>query len=121
MIQGTPRSTARRTRVLAALLAAGASVLEAAPATLATGAEAGPATTAWLDGNAGRAARELEGRRDRASALNRGVALVYAGDAATAERELLALRAREPNWTPALRWLARAQAASGSPEHETTQ
>jgi hypothetical protein len=121
MTKRTAWSTARRARTLAALLVAGATALgAAAPATSTVDAEAGAAATAWLDGDAGRAARELEGRLDRASALNRGVALVYAGDAATAERELAALRAREPKWTPALRWLARAQAASGSPQRETT-
>ena len=52
--------------------------------------------------------------------LNRGVALLYAGDVAAAERELLALRAREPRFTPALRWLARAQAKAGDPGLEAT-
>jgi len=77
-------------------------------------------SAAWLAGDAARAARELEARGDRLSVLNRGVALLYAGDAAAAERELAALRAREKSWTPALRWLARARAARGSPERDAT-
>ncbi len=60
--------------------------------------------------------RRLEQAADRTGVLNRSVALLYSGDAAGAERELLQLGAREPRWTPALRWLARARAASGSPE-----
>lgn len=75
-----------------------------------------PGAAAWLEGDAARAAEELSGAGDRTSALNRGIALLYAGDAATAEHELRALRAAAPRWTPALRWLARAQAENKSPE-----
>ena len=52
--------------------------------------------------------------------LNRAVALLYAGEALTAERELLALRGREPRWVPALRWLARAQERTGDPATDAT-
>jgi tetratricopeptide (TPR) repeat protein len=79
-----------------------------------------PGVMAWLEGDAGRAADELSGRTDRDGALNHAVALLYAGHASAAESELLALRAREPGFFPALRWLARAQAATGSPDRETT-
>jgi len=105
--------------LLGALGAAGTAAAGGAPAA-ARPAESAPATQAWLEGDAARAARELEGQTDREGVLNRGVALLYAGDAATAERELSALYAREPGWTPALRWLARARAASGSPERDAT-
>ena len=79
-----------------------------------------PAAQAWLAGDAAEAARRLEGAVDRVSVLNRGVALVYAGDASGAESELQRLVDREPAWTPALRWLARARAAAGSREWKAT-
>jgi hypothetical protein len=75
---------------------------------------------AWLAGDAAGAAAELQSRTDREGVLNRGVALLYAGDVAAAERELVGLRAREPRFTPALRWLARAQAKAGDPALEAT-
>jgi tetratricopeptide (TPR) repeat protein len=74
----------------------------------------------WLEGHAAEAARELAGRTDREGILNRGVALLYAGAAGAAEEELAALREREPGWTPALRWLARAREAAGHPLFEET-
>jgi hypothetical protein len=83
-------------------------------------AEAQAATAAWLEGDAAQAALELGSRTDREGVLNRAVALLYAGDAASAERELAALSAREPRWTPALRWLARARAEAESPALEET-
>ena len=79
-----------------------------------------PAAQAWLAGDAAEAARRLEGAVDRVSVLNRGVALVYAGDAGSAESELQRPVDREPAWTPALRWLARARAAASSPTLEET-
>jgi tetratricopeptide (TPR) repeat protein len=103
-------------KLLAALLAAGSTPTAAAlaPASGAS-AEARPGVAAWLEGDVAQAALELASRTDREGVLNRAVALLYGGDAATAERELAALRAREPRWTPALRWLARARAAAGGP------
>src|SRR5512134_469397 len=73
-----------------------------------------------FEADAPQAALDLASRTDREGALNRAVALLYAGDAVAAERELAALRAREPRWTPALRWLARARAEDGSPALEET-
>jgi tetratricopeptide (TPR) repeat protein len=115
------RTTTTCSTLLAALLAAGPAPLPAAPTTAAERSPGGePGVTAWLEGDAARAARELDGRTDREGALNRGVALLYAGDIATAERELAALREREPRWTPALRWLARAREATAHPRLEET-
>jgi tetratricopeptide (TPR) repeat protein len=88
----------------------------AAPAPGAVPAE----VTAWLEGDATRAARELSNRADRGTVLNHAVAILYAGDAPGAESELQALRAREPGFTPALRWLARARAEAGSPALDET-
>jgi tetratricopeptide (TPR) repeat protein len=73
-----------------------------------------PGMTPWLAGDAPQAVRELMSRTDRESVLNRNIARVYAGEGATAEQELQALLVLHPRWTPALRWLARARAASGS-------
>ncbi len=110
--------------------AAGAAILllTAGPARLAAATEpdAGsssatpPGVAAWLEGDAARAALDLAWRTDREGVLNRAVALLYTGDGPAAERELAALRAREPRWTPALRWLARARAEVGSPALEET-
>jgi tetratricopeptide (TPR) repeat protein len=82
--------------------------------------EAAPGVAAWLNGDAARAVAELATRTDRDGVLNRAVARLYAGDAAEAERELGALREREPRWIPALRWLARARASAASPGREET-
>jgi hypothetical protein len=79
-----------------------------------------PGVTAWLEGDAAQAAFALASRTDREGALNRAVALLYAGEDLASERELAALRAREPRWTPAIRWLARARAEAGSPTVEET-
>jgi hypothetical protein len=75
---------------------------------------------AWLEGDAAQAARDLAARTDREGVLNRGVALLYAGDAAAAEQQLGALRERDPRWTPALRWLARARQEATHPRREET-
>jgi len=103
--------------LLVALFGASPVPLDAAPPGAASPAEG---VEAWLAGDAAGAAAELQSRTDREGALNRGVALLYAGDVAAAERELFALRAREPRFTPALRWLARAQAKAGDPAFEAT-
>lgn len=109
------------TTLLAALLAAGPTPLSAATAQASgASAEARCAVAAWLEGDAAQAALHLASRTDREGVLNRAVALLYAGDAVTAERELATLHAREPRWTPALRWLARARAAAGAPALEET-
>jgi tetratricopeptide (TPR) repeat protein len=68
----------------------------------------------WLDGDAEAAVTalaELPPSRERD--FNEAVVLLYRGDAAAAERLLLLLRARHEGWTPALRWLARAEKALG--------
>jgi hypothetical protein len=111
-----------RTRSSSAPAALLAAVLGAGPLPLPAGAsgEPEPGVAAWLDGDAAQAARDLAARTDRAGVLNRAVALLYAGDAVAAERELTALRAREPRWPPALRWLARARVAAGAPGREET-
>ena len=115
------RSSTTGTTFLAVLLALGSPPLPAAPSAEtrpSPGSEAG--VTPWLEGDAAQAARELSSRTDREGALNRGVALLYAGEADTAERELAALREREPRWTPALRWLTRAREATAHPRLEET-
>lgn len=93
------------------LLSASALALE--PASQPDTSEESPVVRAWLAGDAVLAARLLESSTDRASRLNRGVALLYAGDASGAQRQLLSLVTSEPAWTPALSWLARAVSASG--------
>jgi tetratricopeptide (TPR) repeat protein len=118
--KGIGSTAARTTAMLALLVTPTISPQAATPGAGLSAGGCGPSSAAWLDGDAARAARELHGCSDRRSALNRGVALLYAGDAATAERELGALRAGEPRWTPALRWLAHARAASESPDLEAS-
>jgi hypothetical protein len=113
------RTMRRSTRVLAflaVLLAVGAVRLFA----MSPPAGPQPGMAAWLAGDARQAVQELLSRTDRQSVLNRNVARVYGGDAVTAERELQALLARDPRWTPAVRWLARARAASGNPRLDET-
>jgi tetratricopeptide (TPR) repeat protein len=90
------------------------------PAVSDSSAGSPPGVAAWLEGDAPQAVLDLASRTDREGVVNRAVATLYAGDAAAAERELAALRPREPRWTPALRWLARARAAAGSPGLEET-
>jgi tetratricopeptide (TPR) repeat protein len=96
---------------LAALLVTGPAARGGTPAQ--GGAPVPDGVEAWLAGDAAGAAAELVSRTDRVGILNRGVALLYAGDVAAAERDLVALRTREPRFTPALRWLARARARAG--------
>ena len=114
------RSSVASATLLAALLTADPVTLPAATAPAGGFAETLPGVAAWLEGDARQAALELASRTDREGVLDHAVSLLYAGDAATAEAELAALRAREPRWTPALRWLARARAAAGGPEVEPT-
>jgi tetratricopeptide (TPR) repeat protein len=102
------------------LLAAGPAPPAVAAVDSAPPAGSPPGVAAWLDGDAAQAALDLAARKDREGVLNRAVALLYAGDGTAAERELVSLRAREPRWTPALRWLARARAEAGSPALEET-
>jgi len=119
MRESTLRSVPARA-VSAAIL-----LLTAGPAPAATVPDSAssatpPGVAAWLEGDAVQAALDLASRTDREGVLNRAVALLYAGDGTAAERELACLRAREPRWTPALRWLARARAEVGSPALEET-
>jgi tetratricopeptide (TPR) repeat protein len=102
-----------------ALLAA-AAAWGAAPAPAPKETPPAPGVGAWLEGDALGAAAELAGRDDRQSVLNRGVALLYAGLAPQAEEELARLAGRARGFTPALRWLARARAASGHPDADAT-
>ncbi len=78
----------------------------------------GPGVRAWLLGDAPEALRALESANasDRLSRLNRAVVLLYLGQPHEAESLLRQLRAQDPRWTPALRWLARAQYMRGQPE-----
>ena len=107
----TMRRSTRVAGLLAILLSTGAGRLFA----IDPPAAPEPGMAAWLAGDARQAARELASRTDRESVLNRNVARLYAGEPVIAEQELQALLAADPRWTPALRWLARARAASGSP------
>lgn len=97
-------------------LAAAAGLL--APAVAALGPSPQPrAAHAWVEGDATAALAALQDlpaspQRD----LNRGVTLLYAGSLAEAEEQLAELRARQPRWAPAVRWLARAQKECGRPE-----
>ena len=103
---------------LAALFAVLPAPLHAAASRAAT--PPAPGVEAWLAGDAAGAATELQARADRVGSLNRAVALLYAGETLAAEHELLALRGREPQWVPALRWLARARARTGDPALDAT-
>jgi tetratricopeptide (TPR) repeat protein len=70
-----------------------------------------------VDGQAEGALAALEtAPASRERDLNRAVVHLYAGEVGRAEAELVELRRREPRWTPALRWLARAQTQLGQPE-----
>jgi tetratricopeptide (TPR) repeat protein len=71
----------------------------------------------WIDGDTAGALAALEAAPPgRERDLNRAVARLYAGEGTSAETELVALRRREPRWTPAVRWLARAQRSLARPE-----
>jgi hypothetical protein len=102
------------------LLTAARAPLEAAAPDSGSSVPTAPGVAAWLEGDAAKAALDLAPRTDREGVLNHAVVLLYAGDGAAAERELAALHARDPRWTPALRWLARARAEVGSPSREET-
>ena len=117
MTSKNDRSSSACGSLLVALLVASPAPLGAAPPGASSPTEG---VEAWLAGDAAGAAAELLSRTDREGVLNRGVALLYAGDVASAERELCALRAREPRFTPALRWLARARAKAAAPAFEAT-
>jgi len=70
----------------------------------------------WVDGRADAALAALAAAAPaRERELNRAVVLLYSGEASEATSELTALHEREPRWAPVLRWLARAQEASGPP------
>ena len=75
------------------------------------------AARSWTAGDAQGALHALEAapaspQRD----LNRAVVRLYLGEAAEAEATLDDLRHREPRWTPAIRWLGRAQQQLGRAE-----
>ncbi len=75
------------------------------------------AARCWVDGEAERALAALGATTPaRERELNRAVVWLYGGDAAQAVSHLTTLHQREPRWTPALRWLARAQQQLGQPE-----
>lgn len=88
---------------------------------LGSGKDAAPAARSWLSDDPSEALRLLERcpeTRDRD--LDRAVVLLYTGEKTAAEEILSGLRTREPRWTPALRWLARAQREAGRPEAMST-
>jgi len=71
----------------------------------------------WVEGEAEGALSALgAASRTRETALNRAVVQLYAGRATEAASALATLHDRERGWTPALRWLARAQEELGQPE-----
>lgn len=71
----------------------------------------------WVDGEAeGTLAALGTAPRGRESELNRAIVWLYSGQAVQAESALAELHWREPRWTPALRWLARAQQELRRPE-----
>jgi hypothetical protein len=79
------------------------------------------AIRAWLEGETDTALVVLDHmapspERD----LDRGVVLLYRGECESAERIFAELRARDPRWLPAARWLARAQKELGRPEASDT-
>lgn len=75
------------------------------------------AARCWADGDAESALAALEASRPgRERTLNRAVVWLYMGQAAQAEAELAELHRSEPRWTPALRWLARAEHQLGLPD-----
>jgi len=75
------------------------------------------AVRCWIDGDTAGTLAALEAAAPgRERDLNRAVVRLYAGEVARTEAELAALRRREPRWTPAVRWLARAQHQLGRPE-----
>jgi hypothetical protein len=75
------------------------------------------AARCWVDGKIEAVASTLaDAPRTRENELNRAIVQLYAGQATEAVSVLAALRDREGGWTPALRWLARAQAQLGRPE-----
>lgn len=75
------------------------------------------ASRCWVDGQAECALAALEAvPASRERDLNRAVVHLYAGELARAEAELVELRRSQPRWTPALRWLARAQHQLGQAE-----
>lgn len=93
---------------LCALLLTGARTPSAGDATLAV--------RGWLDGDTEATMRALAGlQASRERDVNEAVVLLYRGDALAAEQLLLVLQTRNKGWTPALRWLARAQKALGRP------
>jgi hypothetical protein len=75
------------------------------------------AADSWIDGEADAALRALEtAPPTREVDLDRAVVQLYSGQSVQAAASLEELRRREGGWTPALRWLARAQAELGRPE-----
>jgi hypothetical protein len=101
----------------AILLVAGAAA-EAASG-VATGApteSARAAAHSWAEGDVDGVLGALAtGPRTREAELNAAVARLYSGHAAEAATVLARLRERHRDWTPALRWRARAEAQLGWP------
>ena len=112
-----PPQAARRP--LAERVVLGALVIGAVQATSPT--DTVSAIRPWLEGEADRALVALDRMApSRERDLDRGVVLLYKGDCEPAERIFAQLRARDPRWLPAARWLARAQKELGRPEASDT-
>jgi len=99
-------------------------LLSLAVAPAAAGGASAPQAVAvrhWVDGNLESALRLIEpSAASRERDLNRAVVLLYSGRGAEAEGLLLSLLERDPGWTPAVRWLARAQHELGRSEAMAT-
>ena len=103
-------------RLWPVVAAVGGAILLAGTAPLRGQPGAG-APRQWAEGNARAALEALAAApQTRETELNAAVVRLYDGQAADAAAQLSALRVRFGAWTPALRWLARAQAQLGQPE-----
>jgi uncharacterized protein DUF3108 len=90
-------------------------VVDAAPSKGQSGGIS--AAHGWAEGDVAATLAALSaGPPTREAVLDAAVVRLYAGQAAEAVAELAGLRARYGGWTPALRWLAHAQAQLGQPE-----
>jgi hypothetical protein len=99
-------------------IAAACGVLIVADATTSRGQSGSVAAAyGWAEGDVAATLAALSaGPPTREAVLDAAVVRLYAGQAADALAELARLRARYGGWTPALRWLAHAQAQLGQPE-----
>ena len=77
----------------------------------------GSAHRCWVDGDHEGALAGLEmAPPGRERELNKAIVRLYAGNARRAGADLAELCRRDPRWTPAVRWLARAQSQLGENE-----